>query len=279
LATKKFILRALCAIIAHKNKLEIYMLNRVETNQTDECYIWPWMQSLFSAVLPVNLIASSVVLITLKKEFFKVIPEDVQRNVLTYLTPSEQVGLIHGISRAPLLFSEPFRAALDENLLQVGHLLFLVAKERTAHQAKAGWMLRQNPERAQRLIMSEGQVTDAAGRHFKAPMSAFEYAFWVGDIHMCHMMLAYLDDDQKKQLQKKCQTIYEKGLMFTVDNPATSVSCHFDVRPLLSKLEAYITNTSTLINTNNNQCKNWIASDKDWLRIGRELDKTPAIPA
>ena len=70
-------------------------------------------------------------------------------------------------------------------------LLFVVRGEQDAADA----MLRQHPE----LILKCGDVTDYSGRTFKK-ITAYEYAYWAKDTHMCRMLEAHMDDATKAKM-------------------------------------------------------------------------------
>lgn len=98
------------------------------------------------------------------------------------------------------------------------------------------------------LTASSTSFTDFSGRTFTC--TAYEYAYWAKDTHMCRMLEKYMDDATKQELLQRVLRIEQiegiglfqapKGLTYTTKDGTTCNSAHFDISPLLQALQAYI---------------------------------------
>ena len=87
------------------------------------------------------------------------------------------------------------------------------------------------------LLLKSGTFTDYSGRTFNC--TAYEYAYWAKDTHMCRMLEAQMDDDTKAQMSKLINIIEDKGLAWQQDGKNHQTS-HFDMKPLIDALQAYV---------------------------------------
>ncbi len=110
-------------------------------------------------------------------------------------------------------------------------LLFVIRGE----QANAHAMLRQYPE----LILKRGNVTDYSGRTFEH-ITAYEYAYWAKDTHMCRMLEAHMDNATKAKILERCEAMEKNGLAYEQQGVVVEHSKHFDFTPLKTALESYI---------------------------------------
>ncbi len=96
--------------------------------------------------------------------------------------------------------------------------------ERVAHgeQDKAEELLKDvyqgNVEKIQHALLYQGKFTDYSGRTFNC--SAYEYAYWAKDTHMCRMLERYMDDYTKATMLARVTKIEETGLSYTQDGVA-----------------------------------------------------------
>ena len=109
-------------------------------------------------------------------------------------------------------------------------LLFVVRGEQDAADA----MLRQHPE----LILKCGDVTDYSGRTFKK-ITAYEYAYWAKDTHMCRMLEAHMDDATKAKMFEGIDAMERDGLTYE-QHGVVEHSKHFDFTPLITALTRYV---------------------------------------
>lgn len=115
-------------------------------------------------------------------------------------------------------------------------------------QDEAETLLKEDTVKAQELLLADNiSFTDYSGRAFTC--TAYEYAYWAKDTHMCRMMEKYMDNTTKHDLLKRVHRIEElvgeglfqapRGLPYT-QNGNEHRSAHFDLTPLKQALKAYI---------------------------------------
>lgn len=96
--------------------------------------------------------------------------------------------------------------------------------------------LRANPRDMQTLLTTAGSFTDYSGRTFNC--TAYEYAYWAKDTHMCRMLETYMDEETKAFMWTRIQVIKNEGLVYS-QNGKEHCSAHFDLTPLTKALEDY----------------------------------------
>nr|UVT38017.1 hypothetical protein cemce18_00013 [uncultured bacterium] len=115
-------------------------------------------------------------------------------------------------------------------------------------QNEAQALLTEDVDSAQELLLADNlSFTDYSGRTFTC--TAYEYAYWAKDTHMCRMLEKYMDNATKHELLRRVQRIEElvgeglfkapRGLTYT-QNGKEHRSAHFDLKPLKDALKAYI---------------------------------------
>ncbi|CEG56600.1 SidC [Legionella fallonii] len=115
-------------------------------------------------------------------------------------------------------------------------------------QNEAEDLLKKDNEFAQELLTaSDIPFTDYSGRTFTC--TAYEYAYWAKDAHMCRMLEQYMDDNTKKELLNRVERMEEpigeelfkkpRGLLYTQKGNKYR-SDHFDLTPLKQALKTYI---------------------------------------
>ena len=68
-----------------------------------------------------------------------------------------------------------------------------------------------------RLVITPSNFHDLSGRYFNL-VTAYEYAFWAGDIRMLDLFNKYILKTNQALLYKKCLRIQQKGLRYTLKN-------------------------------------------------------------
>jgi len=86
-----------------------------------------------------------------------------------------------------------------------------------------------NSIKIQEALRYQGVFTDYSGRTFNC--SAYEYAYWAKDAHMCRMLERYMDDETKAQLLARIDDIEADGLSYQ-QKGQTHQSAHVDLTPL-----------------------------------------------
>lgn len=144
-------------------------------------------------------------------------------------------------------------------------------------QNEAEQLLQKDVEAAQELLTARNiPFTDYSGRTFTC--TAYEYAYWAKDTHMCRMLEKYMNDQTKQIILKQVQNIeeligdtlfkYPRGLAYT-QKEIKYQSAHFDLAPLKKALQTYI-------DAYNNPQKDWNALDALWIQIGLLQREVPA---
>ena len=171
-----------------------------------------------------------------KTSQFEALPDDVAKQVFTALSINEKAALARTSKRYYGLFSQHIHAA---------KFLMLVAH---GEQERAANMLESKPE----LLLERADVTDYSGRTFKN-ITAYEYAYWAKDTHMCRMLEAHMDEKTKAAMLEKVTAIDTVGLMYEQGGRVVEHSKHFDLMlaplveggqpikgPLLQALQDYV---------------------------------------
>lgn len=135
--------------------------------------------------------------------------------------------------------------------MQVPKFLLYVAR---GEQDKAEELLKANPD-AQFLLQSDS-FTDYSGRTFNC--TAFEYAYWAKDTHMCRMLIQQMDDETKSDMLRRCEAMEENGLGY-IQNEEVKNSKHFEFEPLIEALKDYVDGFDK---------RNWNERGVAWRKVG-----------
>ncbi|MDR3501594.1 MAG: hypothetical protein P4L79_03335 [Legionella sp.] len=117
---------------------------------------------------------------------------------------------------------------------QMRQFLFNVAKGK---QIEAETLLTTTQHNTQILLQTPGIFTDYSGRTFHC--TAYEYAYWAKDTHMCRMLEAHMEDDTKTLLLARVETMEQHGLAYQQEGQNFQTK-HFDMTPLIKTIEEYI---------------------------------------
>ena len=103
-------------------------------------------------------------------------------------------------------------------------------------QNEAEKVFADHPERIEALLTTPGTFTDLSGRTFNC--TAFEYAYWSGDWHMCQMLKKQIDDDPniQKTMLELINTIDKNGLTYWQHDKEVTGSTQLDLKPLIQAL-------------------------------------------
>ena len=167
-------------------------------------------------------------------------------------------------------------AATDRRMHSVFHQSNLHAKflECVAYgqQDKAEKLLSQvfqgQPARIQAALLHQGTFTTYAGETFNC--SAYEYAYWAKDTHMCRMLERYMDDETKAQMLTRIDAIEANGLIYQ-QNSQEYHSSHFDFTPLKEAYQRYLAGYDAWLAANG-----WGAMKAAWLDVGKAQRNVPA---
>ena len=148
-------------------------------------------------------------------------------------------------------------------------------------QIEAECLLKKDADSAQELLTARKiPFTDYSGRTFNC--TAYEYAYWAKDTHMCRMLEQYMDDQTKHLILERVQNIEEligdnlfkhpKGLVYT-QKGIEYRSAHFDLTPLKNALRTYIETYDKSPKVTN---ADWEALDNLWIKVGLPQREVPA---
>lgn len=109
-------------------------------------------------------------------------------------------------------------------------------------QEGAEHLLLIDPTRIQEMLTSVTTCTDYSGRTFNC--TAYEYAYWAMDTHMCRMLEKHMDEDTKRIMKSRCDAIEQNGLTYTQNGKEITGSKHFDFTELKSAYKNCLDNFS-----------------------------------
>jgi len=147
--------------------------------------------------------------------------------------------------------------------------LEFVAHGKQEHAEKIFTIRKKNPVQLQELVLARGTVTDYSGRTF-TNISAYEYAYWAKDKHMCRMLESHMDEKTKAAMLIRCEAIEKNGLTFKQHGVEVKNSNHFDFTPLKTALKNYIDGYDNWDST-----QNWDAMKAAWMKVGKEQRDVP----
>ena len=178
-------------------------------------------------------------------EKFTELTDDVATQVFSALPLKEKAALAKTSKRYYGLFSQHIHAV--KCLMLVAH----------GDQTAADKMLTRNPS----LLLERTNVTDYSGRTFKN-ITAYEYAYWAKDTHMCRMLEAHMDKATKANMLKRIDAMERDGLTYEQDG-VVEHSKHFDFTPLITALTRYVQGFDNWYATNN-----FAALRAAWMEVG-----------
>ena len=132
-------------------------------------------------------------------------------------------------------------------------------------QEKANGLLYKHPE----LLLKRGTITDYSGRTFKN-ITAYEYAYWALDTHMCRMLERHMDANTATIMHQRCLDIDKNGLTYEQRGVVIEHSRHFDLTPLKSALQDYVVGYDNWSRT-----RNWPEGVAAWMAVGMAQRDVP----
>ena len=157
--------------------------------------------------------------------------------------------------KARLASTSKYYYGLFKSELRAPRLLLFVAR---GEQDEAHAMLEQYPE----LLLKPGNVTDYSGRTFKK-ITAYEYAYWAKDTHMCRMLEAHMDEATKAIMLERIDAMERDGLTYEQHSVVITHSKHFDFTPLITALRRYVDGYDNWYATSS-----WAAMKAAWMEVG-----------
>ena len=124
------------------------------------------------------------------------------------------------------------------------------------------------PAHRQILLRTPCRLTDYSGRVFNC--TAYEYAYWAKDTHMCKMLSTYMDAETKALILARITINDEYGLSFQ-QHGKDYRSPHFDFTPLKDALTYYIEHVKSWVVAKRND-----AIEAAWILVGKAQRDLPA---
>jgi hypothetical protein len=157
--------------------------------------------------------------------------------------------------KAHLASTSKYYYGLFQLELRAARLLLFVAR---GQQDEAHSMLGQSPK----LLLKCGDVTDYSGRTFNK-ITAYEYAYWAKDTHMCRMLETHMVNATKAVMLKRIDVMERDGLTYEQHGVVITHSKHFDFTPLITALRRYVDGYDNWYATSN-----WAAIQAAWMEVG-----------
>ena len=135
-------------------------------------------------------------------------------------------------------------------------------------QTELELLLQSSPQAAPQLLLAAGAFTDYSGRTFNC--TAYEYAYWAKDTHMCRMLEAHMDENTKAAMLVKVIAIDTVGLTYEQHGDVVEHSTHFDMTPLKTALQTYVNGHDAWDAANN-----YDATMAAWMLVGKAQRDLP----
>ena len=195
-------------------------------------------------------------------DFINLLPAEMIVEILAHLKPNELV-------KAALASKKTFFVNAERKLALNKKAHELSTDVAYGKQAEVEQLLIKLPiVQAQKLLLTSVSFTDYSGRTFHC--TAYEYAYWAKDTHMCRMLEQQMDADTKTSMLKRCEAIEKDGLTYKQHGVEVKGSKHFDFGPLITALNYYVQGYNNWSNMGN-----WAAMEAAWLAIGRAQRDVP----
>jgi hypothetical protein len=158
--------------------------------------------------------------------------EHIEASIEVNLDVLDESGLTALLDKLPLKNRLQLLKQMPELQLRLQQRDFLhhVAK---GEQQQSEDILKNCPEIAQRLLTTSGQFTDYSGRTFNC--TAYEYAYWAKDKHMCRMLESHMDDDTKTYMLERVNEMERIGLAYQ-QHGVSYQNPHYDMSFVLKNL-------------------------------------------
>lgn len=122
-------------------------------------------------------------------------------------------------------------------------------------------------DNTQFLLGTSGKFSDYSERTFNC--TAYEYAYWAKDSHMCKMLETHMDQDTKNIILERIAS-HPEGLLYYQNNKENH-SVHFDLTPLKTALQQYSDGVKFWMSS-----KNAVAMKAAWMKVGMAQRDIPA---
>ncbi len=126
-----------------------------------------------------------------------------------------------------------------------------------------------DPSTAQTLLTTSGTFIDYSSRTFSC--TAYEYAYWTMDTHMCRMLEARMDDATKAEMSARIDEMERSGLAYKQHDEVKTGSRHFDLTPLKTALNRYVQGYDVW-----DRLGNYTEMKSAWMTVGLAQRDLPA---
>ena len=181
------------------------------------------------------------------------------QRMTNYIGSKMKVGLLTNFALALESQAEPVKLKLYE-IKHQKFLQYIVYGQ----QDEAETILKKCNDASlntQWILNAKQDITDYSGRTFKC--SAYEYAYWAKDTHMCRMLERHMDENTKAAMLEKVTAIDTVGLMYEQRGHVVEHSKHFDMTPLRTALKNYVNGYDAWDAANN-----YDAMKAAWMLVG-----------
>ncbi len=185
------------------------------------------------------------------------LPSEINLEIGKKLSINDKANL----ARTSRYYHQLFQPELDARCI-IRFLLHVLQGK----QDKALAMLTQCPA----LLLKSGDVMDYSSRTFKK-ITAYEYAYWANDTHMCRMLESFMEEADKVIILQLIDAIEEDGLTYMQHGIAVEQSKHFICAPLTELLQRFDDDYDEWM-----FYEDWDAVKAAWMQIGREQCNLPA---
>ncbi|MDP1603340.1 MAG: hypothetical protein Q8M03_08760 [Legionella sp.] len=187
-----------------------------EINQDYFKHICDDFSSLNGAITSTNPAVLAIVEINLDVLLSKIINEEQLEAVLKKLPAEQKVNIL---------------ASPQVRQMQLPKLLRHVAR---GEQDEAKSLLDASDDAL--LLQQTREFADYSDRLFNC--TAYEYAYWAKDTHMCRMLEQKMDEETKAEMLERCEVMERDGLTY-IQHGEEKNSKHFDLTPLVTALQNY----------------------------------------
>lgn len=195
-------------------------------------------------------------------DFINLLTAEMIEKIVGYLKPNELVN-------AALTSRETFFVNAQTNLALNKKAHDMSTDVAHGKQTEVEQLLIKLPiVQAQKVLLTPVPFTDYSGRTFNC--TAYEYAYWAKDTHMCRMLEQQMDADTKTAMLKRCEAIENDGLMYKQHGVEVKGSKHFDFEPLITALTNYVQGYNNWSHTSN-----YTAIKAAWMAVGLAQREVP----
>ncbi len=188
------------------------------------------------------------------------LPNELLLNIASYLDKADMQSLGLTQNRINSLFFKP--TLLYKFLQRVAY------GDQDKVEELLSVVFNDNQQKIQGALCHHGVFTDYSGREFNC--TAYEYAYWAKDTHMCRMLEHYMDEKTKAYLLARIDANDTVGLSYQQNGEKHS-SAHFDLTPLKTALQDYVTGFDAWY-----AVRDMAAMQAAWMIVGKAQRDVPA---